>query len=73
MDWVTALPPEGDSSYNPFPVLVDRYRKTPMFLPHKKGKTAMDSALIIWKKGNSHTSLFKNILSDRSPKLPSVL
>ncbi|MBW0490869.1 hypothetical protein O181_030584 [Austropuccinia psidii MF-1] len=27
MDWVTALPPGGDRSYNAFLVLVDRYRK----------------------------------------------
>ncbi|MBW0517567.1 hypothetical protein O181_057282 [Austropuccinia psidii MF-1] len=33
MDWVTALPPAGDRSYNSFLVLVDRYRKPPMFLP----------------------------------------
>ncbi|MBW0544543.1 hypothetical protein O181_084258 [Austropuccinia psidii MF-1] len=33
MDWVTALPPGGDRSCNAFLVLVDRYSKTPMFLP----------------------------------------
>ncbi|MBW0560828.1 hypothetical protein O181_100543 [Austropuccinia psidii MF-1] len=33
MDWVAALPPEGDRSYNASQVLVDRYSKTPMFLP----------------------------------------
>ncbi|MBW0537147.1 hypothetical protein O181_076862 [Austropuccinia psidii MF-1] len=31
MDWVTALPPGGDRSYNAYLVLVNRYRKTPMF------------------------------------------
>ncbi|MBW0554601.1 hypothetical protein O181_094316 [Austropuccinia psidii MF-1] len=31
MDWVTALPPGGDRSYNACLVLVDRYNKTPMF------------------------------------------
>ncbi|MBW0550096.1 hypothetical protein O181_089811 [Austropuccinia psidii MF-1] len=33
MDWVTALPPGGDRSYNECLVLVYRYRKTPIFLP----------------------------------------
>ncbi|MBW0559320.1 hypothetical protein O181_099035 [Austropuccinia psidii MF-1] len=32
MDWVTALPPGGDRSYNACLVLVDRYSKTIMFL-----------------------------------------
>ncbi|MBW0524095.1 hypothetical protein O181_063810 [Austropuccinia psidii MF-1] len=42
MDWVTALPPRGDRSFNAFLVLVDRYRKTPMFLPCHKYDTAID-------------------------------
>ncbi|MBW0545065.1 hypothetical protein O181_084780 [Austropuccinia psidii MF-1] len=33
MDWVTALPPGGDKSYNAFLVIADRYSKTPIFLP----------------------------------------
>ncbi|MBW0582365.1 hypothetical protein O181_122080 [Austropuccinia psidii MF-1] len=33
MDWVTALPPSGDTSYNACLVIVDRYSKTPIFLP----------------------------------------
>ncbi|MBW0594223.1 hypothetical protein O181_133938, partial [Austropuccinia psidii MF-1] len=32
MDWVTALPPSSDKSYNAFLVIVDRYSKTPIFL-----------------------------------------
>ncbi|MBW0584217.1 hypothetical protein O181_123932 [Austropuccinia psidii MF-1] len=57
MDWVTALPQGGDRSYNACPVLVDRYRKTPMFLPcHKDG-----TAIMIWSKVISHTGLFQNI------------
>ncbi|MBW0529168.1 hypothetical protein O181_068883 [Austropuccinia psidii MF-1] len=36
MDWVTVLPPGGDSSFNACLVLVDRYIKTPMFLPCNK-------------------------------------
>ncbi|MBW0531342.1 hypothetical protein O181_071057 [Austropuccinia psidii MF-1] len=47
MDWVTALPPGGDTSYNACLVLVDRYSKTPMFLPGHKDDTAMDTAITI--------------------------
>ncbi|MBW0559094.1 hypothetical protein O181_098809 [Austropuccinia psidii MF-1] len=50
MDWVTALPPGGDRSYNACLVLVDRYSKTPMFLPCHKDDTAMDTAIMIWNK-----------------------
>ncbi|MBW0499916.1 hypothetical protein O181_039631 [Austropuccinia psidii MF-1] len=37
MDLVTALPPGGDRSHNAFLVLVESYRKTPIFLPCHKG------------------------------------
>ncbi|MBW0480889.1 hypothetical protein O181_020604 [Austropuccinia psidii MF-1] len=50
MDWVTALPPGGDRSYNACLVLVDRYSQNPMFLPCHKDDTAMDTAIIIWNK-----------------------
>ncbi|MBW0517082.1 hypothetical protein O181_056797 [Austropuccinia psidii MF-1] len=50
MDWVKALPPGGDRRYNACLVLVDRYRKTPMFLPCHKDDTAMDTAITIWNK-----------------------
>ncbi|MBW0586258.1 hypothetical protein O181_125973 [Austropuccinia psidii MF-1] len=73
MDWVTALPPGGDISYNACLVLVDRYSRTPMFLPFHKDDTAMDTAIIIWNKVISHTGLFQNIVSDRDPKLTSAL
>ncbi|MBW0569441.1 hypothetical protein O181_109156 [Austropuccinia psidii MF-1] len=73
MDWVTALPPGGDRSYNACLVSVDRYRKTPMFLQCHKDETAMDTAIMIWKKAISHTGLFQNIISDRDPKLTSAL
>ncbi|MBW0491886.1 hypothetical protein O181_031601 [Austropuccinia psidii MF-1] len=33
MDWVTALPPSGDKHDNACLVIVDRYSKTPIFLP----------------------------------------
>ncbi|MBW0528775.1 hypothetical protein O181_068490 [Austropuccinia psidii MF-1] len=73
MDWVTALPPGGDRSYNAFLVLADRYRKTPMFLPCCKDDTAMDKAMKIWNKVISHKGLFQNIISDRDPKFTSAL
>ncbi|MBW0592161.1 hypothetical protein O181_131876, partial [Austropuccinia psidii MF-1] len=73
MDWVTALPPGGDRSYNACLVLVDRYSKTPMFLPCHKDETAMDTAIMIWNKVISHTGLFQNIISDRDPKFTSAL
>ncbi|MBW0574481.1 hypothetical protein O181_114196 [Austropuccinia psidii MF-1] len=73
MDWVTASPPAGDRSYNSCLVLVDRYSKTPMFLPCHKNDTAMDTAIIIWNKVISHTGVFQNIISDRDQKFTSAL
>ncbi|MBW0542457.1 hypothetical protein O181_082172 [Austropuccinia psidii MF-1] len=73
MDWVTALPSGGYRSYNAYLVLVDRYSKTPMFLPFQKDDTAMDTAIMIWNKAISHTGVFQNIISDRDPKFTSAL
>ncbi|MBW0503592.1 hypothetical protein O181_043307 [Austropuccinia psidii MF-1] len=73
MDWVTALPPSGDRSYNSRLVIVDRYRKTPIFLPCHKYDTAMHTALLIWSTVISHTGLFKNIINVRDPKFTSAL
>ncbi|MBW0521829.1 hypothetical protein O181_061544 [Austropuccinia psidii MF-1] len=73
IDWVTALPPSGDRSYNNFLVIVDRYRKTPIFLPCHQDDTAMDTALLLWSRVISHTGLFKNIITDRDPKFTSSL
>ncbi|MBW0523345.1 hypothetical protein O181_063060 [Austropuccinia psidii MF-1] len=73
MDWVTALPPSGDKGYNACLVIVDRYSKTPIFLPCHKDDTAMDTALLLWSRVMSHTGLFKNIISDRDPKFTSAL
>ncbi|MBW0564039.1 hypothetical protein O181_103754 [Austropuccinia psidii MF-1] len=73
MDWITALPPSGDKSYNACLVIVDRYSKTPIFLPCHKDDTAMDTALLLWSRVISHTGLFKNIISDRDPKFTSAL
>ncbi|MBW0558171.1 hypothetical protein O181_097886 [Austropuccinia psidii MF-1] len=73
MDWVTELPPSGDKGYNACSVIVDRYSKTPIFLPCHKDDTAMDTALLLWSRVISNTGLFKNIISDRDPKLTSTL
>ncbi|MBW0517867.1 hypothetical protein O181_057582 [Austropuccinia psidii MF-1] len=73
MDSVTALPPSGDRSYNAFLVIVKRYRRTPIFLPCPKDDTAMDTALLLWRRFISYTGLFKNIISDRDPKFTSAL
>ncbi|MBW0532111.1 hypothetical protein O181_071826 [Austropuccinia psidii MF-1] len=73
MDWVTALAPGGDRSYNAFLVLADRYSRTPMFLPCHKDDTAMDTVIMIWIKVFSHTGLFQNIIGDRDPKFTSAL
>ncbi|MBW0561262.1 hypothetical protein O181_100977 [Austropuccinia psidii MF-1] len=73
MDWVTALPPGGDRSYNACRVLVDRYRKAPMLLPCHKDDTDMDTAIMICNKVISHTGLFQKIISDRDPKFTSAL
>ncbi|MBW0547314.1 hypothetical protein O181_087029 [Austropuccinia psidii MF-1] len=73
MDWVTALSPSGDKSYNACLVIIDRYSKTPIFLPCHKDDTAMDTALLLWSKVISYTGLFKDIISDRDPKFTSAL
>ncbi|MBW0575033.1 hypothetical protein O181_114748 [Austropuccinia psidii MF-1] len=73
MDWVTALPPSGDKGYNSCLVIVERYSKTPIFLPCHKDDTAIDTALLLWSRVTSHTGLFKNIISDRDPKFTSAL
>ncbi|MBW0521095.1 hypothetical protein O181_060810 [Austropuccinia psidii MF-1] len=73
MDWVTGLPPGGDRSYNSCLVIVDRFSKTPIFLPCHKDDTAMDTALLIWNRVISWAGIFKNIISDRDPKVTSAL
>ncbi|MBW0542742.1 hypothetical protein O181_082457 [Austropuccinia psidii MF-1] len=66
MDWVTGLPPGGDRRYNACLVIVDRFSKTPIFLPCHKDDTAMDRVV-------SWTGIFTNIISDRDPKFTSAL
>ncbi|MBW0536834.1 hypothetical protein O181_076549 [Austropuccinia psidii MF-1] len=65
VNWVTALPPGGDKSYNECLATI--------FLPFHKDDTPMDTALWIWNRFISHTGLFKNIISDRDPKFTSAL
>ncbi|MBW0510310.1 hypothetical protein O181_050025 [Austropuccinia psidii MF-1] len=73
MDWVTGLPPGGDRSYNLCLVIVDRFSKTPIFLPCHKDDMAMDTALLIWNRLVSRTGILANIISDRDPKFTSAL
>ncbi|MBW0487287.1 hypothetical protein O181_027002 [Austropuccinia psidii MF-1] len=73
IDWVKAVPPGGESSFNAFPVLVDRYSKTPMFLPCHKDDAFMNIAIMIWNRVISYTGLFQSIISDRDPKFTSAL
>ncbi|MBW0527773.1 hypothetical protein O181_067488 [Austropuccinia psidii MF-1] len=73
MDWVTALAPGGDRSFNSCLVLVDRYSKTPIFLPCHKDDTAMDTAIMIWNRVISPTGLFQNIIAYKDPQFTSEL
>ncbi|MBW0512868.1 hypothetical protein O181_052583 [Austropuccinia psidii MF-1] len=73
MDWVTGLPPGGERIYHACLVIVDRFSKTPIFLPCHKDDTAMDTALLIWNRVVSWTGIFTNIISDRDPKFTSAL
>ncbi|MBW0513012.1 hypothetical protein O181_052727 [Austropuccinia psidii MF-1] len=68
MYWVTALPPSGDRIYNYCLLIVDRYIKTPIFLPCHEDDTAMVTALLLWNRVISHRGLFNNIISDKYPK-----
>ncbi|MBW0537403.1 hypothetical protein O181_077118 [Austropuccinia psidii MF-1] len=73
MNWVTALPTSDDKGYNACLFIVDRYGKTPIFLPCHKDDTAMDTAHLLWSRVISHTGLFNNILSEGDPKFTSAL
>ncbi|MBW0563390.1 hypothetical protein O181_103105 [Austropuccinia psidii MF-1] len=73
MDWVTAMPPGSERSYNACLVIIDRFRKTPIFLSGHKDDTAMDTALLIWNRVVSWTGIFTNIISDRDPKFTSEI
>ncbi|MBW0550543.1 hypothetical protein O181_090258 [Austropuccinia psidii MF-1] len=73
MYWVTGLPPGGDRSYNSCLVIVNRFSKTPIFLPCHKDDEAMDTALLIWNRVVLWTGIFTKIIGDRDPKFTSAL
>ncbi|MBW0498459.1 hypothetical protein O181_038174 [Austropuccinia psidii MF-1] len=73
MDWVTGLQTGGERSYTSCLVIVERFSKTPIFLPCHKDDTAMDTALLIWNRVISLTGIFKKIISDRDPTLNTVI
>ncbi|MBW0574133.1 hypothetical protein O181_113848 [Austropuccinia psidii MF-1] len=73
MDWVTCLPLGGDRSCNACLVIVDRFSKTPIFLPFHKDDTAMDTALLILDRVVSWTGILTNIISDSDQKFTSPL
>ncbi|MBW0542443.1 hypothetical protein O181_082158 [Austropuccinia psidii MF-1] len=73
MYWVANLPPGGDRSYNAFLVIVERFSKTPIFLPCHKDDTFIDTALLLWNRVVSWADIFTNIISDREPKFTSAL
>ncbi|MBW0515968.1 hypothetical protein O181_055683 [Austropuccinia psidii MF-1] len=73
IDWVAGLPPGGDRSYSGWLVIVDRFSKTPIFLPCHKHYTAMGTALLIWNSIVSGTCIFTNIISESNPKFTSEL
>ncbi|MBW0470125.1 hypothetical protein O181_009840 [Austropuccinia psidii MF-1] len=73
MNWLTAFPPGGDSSFNACLVLVHRYGKTQIFLPFDKEETALNTAIMICNIFIIHTVLFQNIISDKDPKFTSSL
>ncbi|MBW0540800.1 hypothetical protein O181_080515 [Austropuccinia psidii MF-1] len=73
MDWVIGLLPGGYGSYNSFLVIVDRFGKTPIFLPCHKDDTAMDTALLVCNRVVSWTGIFTNIISERDCRFTSAL
>ncbi|MBW0471615.1 hypothetical protein O181_011330 [Austropuccinia psidii MF-1] len=73
MDWVIALNPGGDRSFNTFLVLFESSRKAPMFLQCNTDATAMDTAIMIWNRGIIHEDLFQNIISDKYLKFTLAL
>ncbi|MBW0496797.1 hypothetical protein O181_036512 [Austropuccinia psidii MF-1] len=70
MDWVTGLPPGGDRSYNALLVIVERFSKTPIFLPFHKDDTAIDTALLIWNRTIMDWNIDKYIIVTEIPNSP---
>ncbi|MBW0544262.1 hypothetical protein O181_083977 [Austropuccinia psidii MF-1] len=55
------------------PDIVERFSKTPIFLPCHKDDTAINTALLIWNRVVSWTDICTNIISDRDHKFTSAL
>ncbi|MBW0490819.1 hypothetical protein O181_030534 [Austropuccinia psidii MF-1] len=73
MDLLAGLPPEGESIYNEFLVIVDSFRKTTIFLPFHKDDTAMDTALMIWNRVLSSNGIFTKRISYKDLKFTLAL
>ncbi|MBW0510304.1 hypothetical protein O181_050019 [Austropuccinia psidii MF-1] len=73
MDWVAGLPQGGSISYKANLAIFDRFHKTEIVLPCQKDDTAINKALLIWNIVVSWSGIITNIISDRDPKLTSVL
>ncbi|MBW0486660.1 hypothetical protein O181_026375 [Austropuccinia psidii MF-1] len=73
MDWVTSPFLSSDTICNDCLVIVERYSKTPIFLPCHKNDTAMDTAILLWNRVISLTGSFQNIISDRDTKFKKEL
>ncbi|MBW0466841.1 hypothetical protein O181_006556 [Austropuccinia psidii MF-1] len=71
MDWLTGLVPGVKENYNYCPVIVDRFRKSVIFLPFHKEDTAMDTYLLFWNNNIAKYGVLKIIISDRNPKVTS--
>ncbi|KAI7947435.1 hypothetical protein MJO28_009343 [Puccinia striiformis f. sp. tritici] len=71
MDWVTSLSPGAAASFNACLVIVDRYSKTPIFVPCFKEDSAMDTAILFWNRVMPRTGIPRIIISDRDPKFTS--
>ncbi|MBW0573537.1 hypothetical protein O181_113252 [Austropuccinia psidii MF-1] len=65
--------PHGGRSYDSCLVIVDRFSKTPIFLPCHKDHTAMDTPHLILNRVVSWTGIFTNIISVRDPEFTSAL
>ncbi|MBW0483751.1 hypothetical protein O181_023466 [Austropuccinia psidii MF-1] len=62
MDFVKELPPSGEKRYNACLLIVDRYSKTPIFLPCHKDDTSMDTDLILWTYHSQTDGLAERII-----------
>ncbi|MBW0529984.1 hypothetical protein O181_069699 [Austropuccinia psidii MF-1] len=76
MDWVTCLQPGGERSYNACLVIVDRFSKTPIFLPCHKVDKGMYTAILIWNKCTLSPALelaYKTSIHTSTNQTPAIL